>query len=669
MRSFNRFCFCLISVVFPILCTNLIRAEDRFSDRMVRWISPSVRAMDAEIKVLQQQSHGLPEPERFNRSESMGYHSRQFDSPDEVSWVEVDLKKEQTIDQIVVLPVFVEIPLFEGQSYGFPVRFKIEVFNEDRSKALVVADYSAEDYQHTDGYPYSVPLLELVSGRYIRMTALINSKVLDHWVFAVSEIMVLQGPINLAVGCPVTVGPTQWYQMIGWSPDNLTDFQSPLGPPAVPDFSPTNGFLCKHASGTETFKWMQVDLGEVVPVDAIRLLPARPTDYVDIPGMGFPAQFKIEVSKQADFQSTNLIFESGPEVYPNPGDNPFEIHTDGVEARYIRITATQLRYQGTLYSFSLGEVQVYSDGINVARDKAVSASDVFDNPRYPRWKLSGLVDGYNSQNRLVELPDWLAGLEERRQLSGHLVQLEEERAQRAEAIVVRVTVGTLAISGILVVGALGFSLSYRQRKSKETEELRRQLSRDLHDDIGGDLGGILLLSEGVLKQPELSGDVREDLRDIHNISKASGEALRDIVWLIRDERNIEDLILRLRETAQLILRKITYTWNVKPKSNPTSPVPLKVRRHVFFAFKEVLNNIRKHADAQQVQIAITLSAAKQLLELQIVDDGKGFDLDGETIGYGLKNLRRRCEALNGHCEIISKPGNGTRIDLVFSLKP
>jgi hypothetical protein len=156
-----------------------------------------------------------------------------------------------------------------------------------------------------------------------------------------------------------------------------------MGSPSVPDFSPTNGLLCQHASGPETLKWMQVDLGELFPVDAIRLLPSRPTDYVDIPGMGFPAQFKIEVSKRADFQTKHLIFDSGPSEYPNPGDNPFEVHAGGEEARYVRVTATQLRHQGTFYSFSLGEVEVYSRGINVARDKAVSASDVFDNPRFP----------------------------------------------------------------------------------------------------------------------------------------------------------------------------------------------------------------------------------------------------------------------------------------------
>ena len=668
MALLNRSRLLFVSIGLQFFFLPQIRSEESLSDRFVKWISPAIRALDAEIESTVGESEGLPEPDRFNRSESLGYHSRQLNSSEDAIWIEVDLQKEQSIDQIAILPVSIEIPIFEGQAYGFPRRFTIEVLGEDRSERIVVVDKSAADFEHTDGYPFLAKLAESVRGRYVRMTSLKHSQVLSHWVCAISEVMVLQGPLNIAAGCPVAVGPRQGFQIVGWGPANLTDYQSPLGPPSVPGFSPTNGFLCKHTTSSETDKWMQVDLGRSYPIDAVRLLPSRPTDYVDLPGLGFPARFTIETSARADFRDKKTIFDSGPEEYPNPGDNPFEIRADGTEARFVRIAATGARYQGSdMYAFALGELQVYSRGTNVALNKAVSASDVFDNPRYPRWKPDALVDGYNSQNRLVELPEWLEGLEKRRALSERLVQLTAERTRKSESIVLAATAGTFAISGILAVGAIGFIASYRKAKIREAEELRRQIARDLHDDVGGDLGGILLLSEGALQHSEVSNELREDLQDIHDIAAGSSEAMRDIVWLIREERSLEDLVLRLRETAQLLLRKISYDWKVEPEAIPFGMAPLKVRRQVFFAFKEALTNVRKHANASRVQIEIEVS--RQNFRLRIEDDGSGFDLSSQSKGYGLKNLSRRCEALKGRCDIASTPGEGTRIEMAFSLRP
>ncbi len=659
---------CLTFLILFLMGANGSLGQESLSDRFVRWLSPSVRAMDVEIESLRERSEGLPEPAPFNRSVSLGYHSSPFYSDDELSWIEIDLKKEQEFDQIALLPVFVEMPLFEGRSYGFPVRFKIEVFWEDRTDPILVADHSEEDYDHVHGYPFRAPFTKPIVGRYVRMTSLRHAKVLDRWGISLAEILILNGPLNVAVGCPVTVGPSPGYGRIGWNRNYLTDFCSPLGPPVVAETSPTNGLRCIHGDDPETVKWVQVDLGDAVLIDAIRLLPSRPTDTIDSPGTGFPVQFKIEASNDPAFSKKQLIFSSSPEAYPNPGDNPVEIHAEGEVARYLRITATRLSNLAARYSFSLSEMQMYSKGRNAALGKQVSASDVFDNPIFPRWKPSALVDGYNSQNRLIELPDWLAGLEERRQLSARLLALENEREQKSETIVVAATTGTLAISGILAIGAVGFSMSYQRKKKKETEEVRRQIARDLHDDIGGDLGGILLISEGVLQRPGLSDEVCDELRDIHDIAKGSNEALHDIVWLIREERDLADLVLRLREMAQLLLRKIPFAWEVLPETIPARPAPLNVRRHVFFAFKEALTNIAKHADAEQVTIAIEISTTPPSIALRLVDDGRGFDPEVDSKGYGLRNLRRRCQALNGNCEIVSTPGEGTRIDLVFSLK-
>src|SRR5262249_38473707 len=63
--------------------------------------------------------------------------------------------------------------------------------------------------------------------------------------------------------------------------------------PAGAADSPSNGYHSAIASRPDEAKWVQVDLGRVVPVDAIVLVPARPTDFADTPGFGFPLRYRV----------------------------------------------------------------------------------------------------------------------------------------------------------------------------------------------------------------------------------------------------------------------------------------------------------------------------------------------------------------------------------------
>jgi signal transduction histidine kinase len=91
------------------------------------------------------------------------------------------------------------------------------------------------------------------------------------------------------------------------------------------------------------------------------------------------------------------------------------------------------------------------------------------------------------------------------------------------------------------------------------------------------------------------------------------------------------------------------------------------RRHVFFAFKEVLNNIRRHADAEETVIDIRVEPTR--LTFFVRDDGVGFDvLSAGLPGHGLENLKRRAAALKGNCLVESAPGSGSVVTFSAPLK-
>ncbi|WP_422928230.1 DUF1553 domain-containing protein [Singulisphaera sp. PoT] len=176
-----------------------------------------------------------------------------------------------------------------------------------------------------------------------------------------------------------------------------------LSNPGASTPSPTNGYHSELASSAETTKWVQVDLGRPVPIDEIRIIPARPTDFPDTPGFGFPARFKVELADDADFQNPRAVDDHSASDQPNPGDTPYVIRPSaGGQARFVRITASRLWLRNDYHIFALGELEVISRGRNVAEGAVIKASDSIEGGR---WGRTNLVDGFDSHAKLPSLAD------------------------------------------------------------------------------------------------------------------------------------------------------------------------------------------------------------------------------------------------------------------------
>ena len=149
-------------------------------------------------------------------------------------------------------------------------------------------------------------------------------------------------------------------------------------------------FIGYHAAETkqeDDVKWVQVDLGKSTSISSIRL---HPMDHQDIKGFGFPVRFKIEANDSIDFQSSNMISDQTGADYANPGYQPVSFNAGNVHARYIRVTATKLGKFTAGYCFALSQIEVLSDGRNVAVGAKPSAKDSVENFG---WGLAGINDG------------------------------------------------------------------------------------------------------------------------------------------------------------------------------------------------------------------------------------------------------------------------------------
>ena len=79
--------------------------------------------------------------------------------------------------------------------------------------------------------------------------------------------------------------------------------------------------------------------------------------------------------------------------------------------------------------------------------------------------------------------------------------------------------------------------------------------------------------------------------------------------------------------------------------------------------QEQLNNIVNHSAAYEVEIELRQDT--EGLILRIDDNGKGFDMFAKKNGIGFKNIKNRAEIYNGVVHILSSPGNGCKMKIVF----
>ncbi|HLK59988.1 MAG TPA: DUF1553 domain-containing protein, partial [Chthonomonadaceae bacterium] len=166
----------------------------------------------------------------------------------------------------------------------------------------------------------------------------------------------------------------------------------------TPTESPTNGYHSAIEARPDVEKWVQVDLGRSVPIETIRLLPARPTDFADTPGFGFPVRFRVAISDEPTLAHAETLADHTQADYPNPGDTPVVLSTGKHTARYIRVTATRLWPRTHDYVFALAEIQVLSGGKNVAQGAAVTARDSIE---AGRWSTRFLTDNFDSRQSLT----------------------------------------------------------------------------------------------------------------------------------------------------------------------------------------------------------------------------------------------------------------------------
>ncbi|MGB3634747.1 MAG: sensor histidine kinase [Rubrobacteraceae bacterium] len=197
---------------------------------------------------------------------------------------------------------------------------------------------------------------------------------------------------------------------------------------------------------------------------------------------------------------------------------------------------------------------------------------------------------------------------------------------------------------------------------------RQRLAREIHDTLAQGFTSIVMnleAAEGALPK-EISEEARAKwhLDQARFTARESLTEARRLVWALRPES---------LDNASLpeALAQLTARWadssGVEASANVTGtprPIPAEAEVTLVRVAQEALANVLKHAAASRA--VVTVSYMDDLVALDVIDDGVGFDPEGERIdapegGFGLKAMRERIEQLGGSLTIESSPGEGTTL--------
>jgi signal transduction histidine kinase len=199
-------------------------------------------------------------------------------------------------------------------------------------------------------------------------------------------------------------------------------------------------------------------------------------------------------------------------------------------------------------------------------------------------------------------------------------------------------------------------------RTREIEQERARVAHDLHDDLGSDLTEVNMLTT-LVKSPTTSTEEKQRyLGELSETARRMVTSLDEIVWAVNPRNDtIASLASYFGSYAQRLLDLASVACGLDIAHDlPEYPLDPKFRQELFFAFKEALTNVVRHAGATQVWLRISVRA--DWLVVEVSDNGHGFDLSNHHAGDdGLANMKDRLKSLEGACEIKSNAQEGTTV--------
>lgn len=204
-----------------------------------------------------------------------------------------------------------------------------------------------------------------------------------------------------------------------------------------------------------------------------------------------------------------------------------------------------------------------------------------------------------------------------------------------------------------------FDATHKIHQIQERE--RKRIAQELHDEIGQYLTAIHLDASAITAS--------EEIHSAHNFAADIDSAALQVM------KHVKTMLQRLRpfneqgHNFEIVIENLLNTWT---KRNSDIVVSLnfkndfvvldeQIAKVLYRLIQESLTNVTRHANASHVSIDFVREQDK--VYLSVKDDGKGFDMNSKSKGFGLMGMQERVAELNGHFELLTRPEVGVTISV------
>ncbi len=206
---------------------------------------------------------------------------------------------------------------------------------------------------------------------------------------------------------------------------------------------------------------------------------------------------------------------------------------------------------------------------------------------------------------------------------------------------------------------------HRQAQEFAVLEERQRLARDLHDSVSQALFAVVMATHSALTNWETKPDVaRQRITSANQLARTAQAEMRALIFELRpDQLETDGLVKALELQTTALQQRGQFTLDVALCEEPA--LPLQVKEAFYRIAQEAINNALKHAKPGRMAVHLTQRDGR--VQLEVTDDGKGFEPDGSYPGHlGLRSMRERAERVSAQLTIESAPKAGTRIRVQYA---